>query len=337
MPEHSHVGAHQAPPQSLRLHASAATDDMRLNSHDQNENGLNGDLEDVSDAWDAVAGHPPQPPQPRSQAAIGVDPAAPDVILPHAASRLPAAPELPAVQGAAALSPSRAPEEAPLRLLAPPNDGDSAPLALPPAPVGVSDPYGAATAVAGLPSKSRCERSHKAWPECPAPDGVKALLVTGRLLIILYSLRSRQPRQPTFSLNFLHACSSAAPQQRTPYITVPLLTQTHPLLRTGVGRSGTHHTAYALQQKGFKTCHEALCDDGAVSWTYAVVDPNAFYPWEASRSRIRGHRFATVVHQVCMGSRKVGKTESVVVCAFCLTSIDGTGVLNAHAWEWPHL
>ena len=77
---------------------------------------------------------------------------------------------------------------------------------------------------------------------------------------------------------------------------------TVPLLVTGVGRSGTHHTQHALELKGFDVCHEAVCADGSVSWTYAVVDPDAFYPWELARARIKRHRFRTVVHQV--GGRK---------------------------------
>lgn len=66
----------------------------------------------------------------------------------------------------------------------------------------------------------------------------------------------------------------------------------------GVGRSGTHHTQHAMFLKGFDLCHEAVCTDGSVSWTYAVVDPNRFYPWEASRARINGRRFQKIVHQV---------------------------------------
>lgn len=71
-----------------------------------------------------------------------------------------------------------------------------------------------------------------------------------------------------------------------------------PLLITGVGRSGTHHTENALRRKGINVCHEAVCTNGSVSWTYAVVDPGNFYPWEASGYRIASRRFAKIFHQV---------------------------------------
>lgn len=71
-----------------------------------------------------------------------------------------------------------------------------------------------------------------------------------------------------------------------------------PLLVTGVGRSGTHHIASALRMKGVDVCHEATCSDGSISWTYAVVDPNSFYPWEAAKHRINGQRFARIFHVV---------------------------------------
>ncbi|EGD78683.1 hypothetical protein PTSG_01663 [Salpingoeca rosetta] len=71
-----------------------------------------------------------------------------------------------------------------------------------------------------------------------------------------------------------------------------------PLLVTGVGRSGTHHIASALRMKGLDICHEAVCSQGSVSWTYAVVDPDHFYPWEASKRRINNQRFQQVFHVV---------------------------------------
>eukprot|EP01147_Barroeca_monosierra_P004737 gene4737-8653_t len=71
-----------------------------------------------------------------------------------------------------------------------------------------------------------------------------------------------------------------------------------PLLVTGVGRSGTHHMASSLRHRGFDICHEAVCSLGSISWTYAVVDPNAFYPWELARNRIKGRRFHQIFHLV---------------------------------------
>ena len=87
-----------------------------------------------------------------------------------------------------------------------------------------------------------------------------------------------------------------------------------PLLVTGVGRSGTHHTENALRKMGVKVCHEAACkvgdwqwgrgktgacadgcmQDGSISWIYAVVDPDQFYPWENGNYRIQDQKFAKV-------------------------------------------
>eukprot|EP00730_Choanoeca_flexa_P006952 TRINITY_DN12252_c2_g2_i4.p1 TRINITY_DN12252_c2_g2~~TRINITY_DN12252_c2_g2_i4.p1 ORF type:complete len:362 (+),score=63.49 TRINITY_DN12252_c2_g2_i4:190-1275(+) len=71
-----------------------------------------------------------------------------------------------------------------------------------------------------------------------------------------------------------------------------------PVLVTGVGRSGTHHVENALRLMGIYVCHESACADGAISWPYAVVDPDAFYPWERNRARIHRQKFARVFHQV---------------------------------------
>jgi hypothetical protein len=73
---------------------------------------------------------------------------------------------------------------------------------------------------------------------------------------------------------------------------------TLPLLVTGVGRSGTHHTESVLRKMGVKVHHEAAREDGSVSWIYAVVDDRAFYPWEAAKFRIAGRRFQRIFHQV---------------------------------------
>lgn len=127
-----------------------------------------------------------------------------------------------------------------------------------------ADTYNAATAMAGmfLSTQNRCLHSHKAWPECPTPNGTVALLVTGE----------------------------------KPLRDVGNIFSNNPF--PGVGRSGTHHTQHALMKKGFKLCHECVCDEGSVSWTYAVVDPDTMYPWEWSRNRIQGRRFQKIVHQV---------------------------------------
>lgn len=150
------------------------------------------------------------------------------------------------------------------------------PIKLPPPQAGAAIPdlYNAATATAGLPASSRCELSHKAWPECPTPNGTVPLLVTGEA-----TMHESNPASPLWA-----------------YVLYPALLS--PTFHSGVGRSGTHHTQHALALKGIHVCHEAVCSDGSVSWTYAVVDPQRFYPWEAASSRINGRRFQRIVHQV---------------------------------------
>ncbi|EDQ85221.1 uncharacterized protein MONBRDRAFT_12159 [Monosiga brevicollis MX1] len=71
-----------------------------------------------------------------------------------------------------------------------------------------------------------------------------------------------------------------------------------PVLITGVGRSGTHHTESSLRHMGINVCHEAACRDGSVSWIYAVQDPDRFYPWENANYRLKDRRFGQVFHQV---------------------------------------
>eukprot|EP00056_Hartaetosiga_gracilis_P005895 m.90655 g.90655 ORF g.90655 m.90655 type:complete len:340 (-) comp12308_c0_seq1:219-1238(-) len=68
----------------------------------------------------------------------------------------------------------------------------------------------------------------------------------------------------------------------------------YPLLVTGVGRSGTHFTAYTFSQMGLQFIHEGTRLDGGVGWPYAVY--NNTYVWE--HERVRNGRFAFVAHLV---------------------------------------
>ncbi|EGD83374.1 hypothetical protein PTSG_03981 [Salpingoeca rosetta] len=74
--------------------------------------------------------------------------------------------------------------------------------------------------------------------------------------------------------------------------------QVLPLLVTGVGRSGTHHISNVLQLKGLDVCHEHICSDGSVAWTYAAVDPDNKYPWQGTGHEMKHHRFRHVFHLV---------------------------------------
>lgn len=83
------------------------------------------------------------------------------------------------------------------------------------------------------------------------------------------------------------------------------------LLVTGCGRSGTTYIARLLQAGGLRIEHEAMRQDGTVSWFFAV-DSGSMPPWGDSGGKpINAYRFEHIVHQVRQPLQAIGSSQTL--------------------------